>query len=978
MPLNTASRKIDWSKFDATWYSKKYKDILLFLGIAGDEALEKFYRDEGYALRHSPNPYFDEAWYLARNPAVSEAVAKGEWLSGFDHYCQTGFVSYNPHWLFSHEYYLRCYPLLQPEFLQESGFRNLYDHYLNTGDEQFLSGSWFFNPTIYLSSVDERIEGQGAFAQCVNSLRCNNREDVRLSWYFDPEWYLEMYPHVRKELKAGKWHSALHHYLANTCPEDYNPNPYFSEDFYLSVNYDIKNAIEHSLFRNGYEHFLRHGVYELRKPSSNVDLESYSRSASVQMEVSEGDFGDVFAHYVAYEGRVEDDLETLIKNEDFSKRIYREMCQIRLSSLLRQSLDFTYDKPDLSVIIVAHNLFAVTMSALASLRANYSGAMQVLFVDSGSSDEIRHIERYVQGLEVIRFPGNVGFLLGCNAALQKVRSSYVLYLNNDTELMPKAIENALTRLEQDGKIGVVGAKLVRTNGLLQEAGSIVWRDGSTSGYLRNQRPDTPEANFVRSVDYCAGAFLMVRTFLLHYLRGFDTDYAPAYFEETDLCLRIHEAGFDVVYDPSVVVIHYEYGTSSAMNGTSMMLRNQKVFRQKHASYLCQKSLRSPKSVIKSRSTQKNQKRVLVIEDRLPHRFLGAGFVRSNDIVRGMVEAGSQVTVYPVLKPIESQKEIYMSFPDRAEVIWDRGAAELEDFLKDRVNYYDVVWIARTHNLDRLMPVLANCVDVLTGCMTIIDMEAVTAPREYRKKELLGGVIDETLDEMLRHEFRNLFMAEKIVAVNHKDANILASYHFPNVHVLGHVQQVVASSPGWGARHNILFLGALHDQDSPNVDSLIWFSNEVLPLLDGRLPDEVKFTICGYISSRVDLSSVLLHPRVVLVGRVDDVTPVYNDHRVFVAPTRYAAGIPYKLHEAAAHGLPIVATDILCEQVGWVPGEDILCADVSDAQGFADAIVRLYEDKTLWEHIRQRELERICKENSKNSYQQTIKKILEIS
>lgn len=981
MSLIPSGKKIDWSAFDATWYAKKYEDILQFLNIEGDTALEEFYQKNGRALRHSPNPYFDEAWYLSRYPGIAHDVSEGKWLSGFDHYCQTGFNYQNPTWLFSQEYYLKSQPSLNPATLEKEGFKNLYDHYLNKGDEQFLSGSWFFNPNIYLENAPEHIEELGAFAQCMHSLKPGNTHEARLSWYFDPDWYLETYPEVKKELQSGLWFSALHHYLTNTTPSQYNPNSYFSEDFYCSVNPDVKNAIEQGDFRNGYEHFLRHGISELRKPSANIDLQSYFNNTTVQEDIVQGHFSDVFTHYIAHDGRVEDTQEILKNSEDISKKLYREMCRVRLPVLLKQTLDFTYDtsdKPHLSVIIVAHNLFAMTMNTLASLRANYAGPMQVILVDSGSTDEIRHIERYVRGLEVVRFPGNIGFLLGCNAALEKVHGSFTLYLNNDAELMPAAIANALARLRQEPGTGAVGGKLVRTNGLLQEAGSIVWRDGRTIGYLRDQLPDMPEANFVRSVDYCSGAFLMVRTSLLTLLDGFSTDYAPAYFEETDLCLRIHETGFDVVYDPSIIVIHYEYGTSCFSSGVSMMTRNQNIFRQKHMRYLRQKSLYNPRSIIKARSSQKNQTRILFIEDMLPCRFLGAGFTRSNDIIRNMIAAGCHVTVYPIFKPTESQEDIYLSFPDRAEVMWNRDLSNLEDFIKSRAGYYNTIWIVRTHNTDRLAPILMNCADMLENCMIVTDTEAVASPREYRRLELHAQTPENTLDEMLKNEFKNLFMSDKIIAVNKKDANLLASYNFSNVHVLGHLQAPLHSSPTWEERHNILFLGSLHDQGSPNVDSLEWFTQAVLPLLDEHLPKDVKLTICGYVSPHVDLTSLLQNPRVTVTGRVEDVTPIYNQHRVFIAPTRFAAGIPYKLHEAAAHGLPIVATNLLCEQVGWIPGEDMLCADISDAQAFADAIIRLYKDKDLWNSIHNHELERIRKENTKENYIETIKEVLEIS
>lgn len=110
----------------------------------------------------------------------------------------------------------------------------------------------------------------------------------------------------------------------------------------------------------------------------------------------------------------------------------------------------------------------------------------------------------------------------------------------------------------------MGGKLIRTNMRLQEAGSIIWRDGATYGYLREDDPNLTTANFVRDVDYCSAAFLMVRTTLLRRLGGYDPRYTPAYFEDADLCVRILKAGMRIVYDPDVVIEHLEFGSSGAV------------------------------------------------------------------------------------------------------------------------------------------------------------------------------------------------------------------------------------------------------------------------------------------------------------------------------------------------------------------------------------------------------------------------------
>jgi glycosyltransferase involved in cell wall biosynthesis len=117
--------------------------------------------------------------------------------------------------------------------------------------------------------------------------------------------------------------------------------------------------------------------------------------------------------------------------------------------------------------------------------------------------------------------------------------------------------------------------------------------------------------------------------------------------------------------------------------------------------------------------------------------------------------------------------------------------------------------------------------------------------------------------------------------------------------------------------------------------------------------------------------------VTLCGAVVDTEPLYGTHRLFVAPTRYAAGIPYKVHEAASFGLPIVATDLLREQLGWIDGMDILASSSADAGRFADLVVMLYRDPALWRRLRDNALQRLRAENASEHFTAAIRAVLEV-
>ncbi|MGH7212906.1 MAG: glycosyltransferase, partial [Acetobacteraceae bacterium] len=380
------------------------------------------------------------------------------------------------------------------------------------------------------------------------------------------------------------------------------------------------------------------------------------------------------------------------------------------------------------------------------------------------------------------------------------------------------------------------------------------------------------------------------------LGGFDEAFAPGYYEDADLCLALAAAGHRVVYDPAVVVRHLEHGTSDGVAGAAAMIAaHRDVFFRKHRARLRFRYPADARAALFARSSVPSRGRVLFIEDQIPLRRLGQGFVRSNDIVAALAASGLQVTVYPLHPARIDPAAIYADMGETVEVMHERGLDELEAFLKARRGYDDTIWIARTHNLDRVKPILERGgTDVVGGVRIVLDTEAIAAVREAGRREVMGEPpLD--VDAAMAEEFAAAWFCQAVVAVSEAEAARLRALGFTDVAVLGHACAPTPTPRVFEERAGMLFVGALAAEGSPNHDALLWFVDAVLPLIEADLGYETRLTVVGHVGD-VDLSRLEEHPRVTLRREVADLTPVYDRHRVFVAPTRFAAGIPYKVHE----------------------------------------------------------------------------------
>lgn len=237
-------------------------------------------------------------------------------------------------------------------------------------------------------------------------------------------------------------------------------------------------------------------------------------------------------------------------------------------------------KPLVTIIIPAHNQWDYTYSCLYSVLRNTGDVpYDVIVVDDRSEDETKNILTHVRGLRLMRNEQRLGFLRACNKAAQEAAGKYILFLNNDTNVQKGWLGSLLETMESDDSIGLAGARLLYPDGSLQDAGGILWNDGSGWLYGRRDDSERPQYNCLREVDYLTGACIMIPGDLWREIGGFDERYAPAYYEDADLALEVRKRGFKVMYQPRAAVVHFE-GATCGTDECSGIKQYQRINREK--------------------------------------------------------------------------------------------------------------------------------------------------------------------------------------------------------------------------------------------------------------------------------------------------------------------------------------------------------------------------------------------------------------
>ena len=630
------------------------------------------------------------------------------------------------------------------------------------------------------------------------------------------------------------------------------------------------------------------------------------------------------------------------------------------------------DAPRVSIVIPVYNKVEYTVACLHSL-AEHAGdtPFETIVVDDASSDATAERLAQVEGIRYLRNAENLGFVGSCNRGAGESRGEFVLFLNNDTLVTAGWLEALLACFAERPDAGLVGARLVYPDGRLQESGGIVFNDGSGWNFGRFEHPDDPRFNFRREVDYCSGAAIMLRRALFEELGGFDTRYAPAYYEDTDLAFAVRAKGFKVYVEPRATVVHFE-GISAGTDTASGMKRYQVVNHEKFRAKWRDALARQPAPIDDAKlahlaATHRACKRVLIVDASTPTPDQDSGSVRLLNIMRVLRDIGCQVSFLPDnLARFEKYTPILQS--EGIEALYHPFVADLPAFYRARGREFDFIMVSRHYVASHHLGLIRAWAPQARFAFDTVDLHYL---RERRAAEL------DPQPELLRQaeatraqELKLIRSADVTLVVSSVERELLATdAPGARVEVLSNVHEIHGRNGDFDARANLLFVGGF--EHPPNVDAMLWFCAEVLPLVRRDLP-EVKLDIVG--SKITPAVEALASEAVIVHGFVEDLDPMLAAARIAIAPLRYGAGVKGKVNNAMSHGLPVVATPMAVEGIAARDGEDVLVG--RDATEFAAQIVRLYRDPVLWRNLSDNGLENVRRQFSFDTARDTLKQLLD--
>jgi len=603
-----------------------------------------------------------------------------------------------------------------------------------------------------------------------------------------------------------------------------------------------------------------------------------------------------------------------------------------------------FAEPSVSLIIPLHAGTELTRACLESIRDNTAGvSYEVILVDDDADQQTKQLLAQVRGAKIIVNETNSGYLRSINRGATVARGRWLVLCNNDIQVEAGWLRAMKACAESAPDIGAVAPKYIYPDGMLNEAGAIIWRDGTGVNYGRGDDPQLPAYNYRRQVDYGSAAALLVRAELFARFGGYDERYAPMYYEDADLCFQLRQAGFRVMYEPEAVVVHLEGGTAGtdpASGHKRYQEQSRLAFVSKWTATLTSEHLAPSIEARRRAADRLASGHVLVIDHVVPMWDRDAGSVRMLGMISALREVGFQVLFLP---DNFASVQPYARLLGRMGVEVLHGPFDVYGELRSCGPLLKGALLSRPTVAPRWLTIIRELAPKATVVYDTVDLHWI---REGRGMAVNGAsACTAGKVEALRELELAMVRASDatLVATNVESHTLESEVPDARICVVPMLHEVAALVPPVTDRSGIIFLGSF--AHPPNIDAVKHLMDRIMPLVWHALPD-ITLTVVG--SDPPPELLALQGDLVKVTGWVEDVDSLLHASRLMVAPLRFGAGMKGKVTQSLALGLPVVTSVVGAE--GLEVGEENGLIVAEDPGDVADAIIRICTDDDLWQHL----------------------------
>jgi GT2 family glycosyltransferase/SAM-dependent methyltransferase len=610
----------------------------------------------------------------------------------------------------------------------------------------------------------------------------------------------------------------------------------------------------------------------------------------------------------------------------------------------------TAEHPDVSIVIPIHAHAELTAAALESIRDNTAQtSYEVILVEDAADERTKALLEHVRGAEILVNENNLGYRRSVARGAGAARGRWLVLANNDIEVQPGWLAAMLDCGESRPDIAVVAPKFVSPDGLLSEAGGIVWRDGTAANYGRCEDPVVCHYEYRREIDYGSAAALMVKADLWREVGGFDERFDPMYYEDTDLCFEARARGLRVMYEPRAHVIHVEGATAGVdeqKGHKRHQERNRPLFLEKWRERLAAEHLAPDRSCVWRAANLRRSPHVLVVDHRVPMWDRDSGALRMRGIIQAMIDLGAHVTFLPDNgAPVQPYTRELQRLG--VEVLY---GVDFEAALAMIGPSLSLAVLSRPQTAGRWVEVVKKHAPLAKLVYDTVDLHWLreargTAAQSGSKGD--GIALSSRASAMRELELSLIRTTDATVVVSEAErGHVLADVPDAETYVLPNVNEIWTRVPAARDRRGLLFVGGF--EHPPNVDAALALIRDVMPLVWQELGEVATVAIAG--ADPPPEVRELESPLVNVLGWVNDLDPLLASSRALVAPLRFGAGLKGKVTQALAAGLPVITTPIGAEGLDAVDGEHMLIGD-SSAE-LAKDVVRILTDSELWQRLSQ--------------------------